>query len=184
MMPVRSTTSRAVAVPLAGLVALVMHQLAYLVAFPVGAVRAAELADHGHLTTQWALITPLAVVTAAGVILRQVRALRLAPTLRWRSLTVLSAGLFSAQEAIEAIVVAGTPSELWSNPALYIGLALAPLLAMTVVRALRQASELVARFLRPPACPTPAARPPIPAADDRWTDLQELGAGCPRGPPR
>lgn len=168
---------------LAALVALLVHQLAYA-ALVLVAPHAGHVGDHGHLSTQWALVTPLAATAAAGLIVRQVKSLGLAPALDWRGLAVLSAVFFVGQETIESIVQTGGLTTAATNPATWIGVLLAPALALVVVTILRQASELAMRFLDgPPALPTPASALARPA-DNCAGCARILGPCSPRGPPR
>ncbi len=177
-------TRHAAELALAALLALVIHQVAYLLAFPVAAVRADRLADHGHLSTQWALITPLAVMATAAFIVRQVRLLGLTPKLHTRPLALAGSTLFLIQEAIEAGLSTEGLTALVANPATAIGLVVAPFLAAGLVRALRQATELVARFLKVPVVAPPMTRVvPRPRALPHPQVLC-LGATSPRGPPR
>lgn len=168
---------------LAALAALVIHQVAYLLAFPIGEVRADQLTDHGHLATQWTIITPTAILAASWVVLRQVRQLGLAPNLRWTSLAALSTVMFVGQEAVEAVVQTGELATLISNPAALIGVALAPLVALSIAWVLREATEFIARLIeRPTVVGFPHRSFPRPEADLRAADRSILGSS-PRGPP-
>jgi len=180
----RSLPEYGVLTALAALVALLVHQLAYLTAFPLLTLHADHVGDHRHLSTQWALITPLAVSAAAGVIVRQVRSLGLAPGVDWRPLALLGAGFFAGQEAIESVVQTGGLEAVAVNPATWIGLLLAPALARAVVAVLRQASELAARCLERPHAPALPACVVARPTDDRARTNRILGPCSPRGPPR
>ncbi|MEL7156666.1 MAG: hypothetical protein AAFN30_08715 [Actinomycetota bacterium] len=168
---------------LAALGSLVIHQLAYLAAYPVEATRAAQLADHGHMSAQFALVTPVAVVAAACFILRQVQGLGLGRRLSARRLTMASSGLFLAQEAIEATVRGDAPWSIVAHPAIVLGLALAPLVALGFRRMLEVVEHAVRR-LRPPsslvAVPRVAVLRP---RSDRPLTARFLPAGPTRGPP-
>lgn len=141
---------------LAGLVALVVHQLAYLAAYPVAEVRAEALVGHGHLPTQWVILTPLAVVAATVSILRQVRQLELGSDANWMTVAGGGMAVFAIQELVETQLRGEPLVALAANPVLWIGLGLAPIVAVAMVLALRQTSELIARYLRIPA---PLPRP-------------------------
>lgn len=169
---------------LAALGSLVVHQLAYLAAYPVQATRAAQLADHGHLTTQFALVTPIAVVVAAAFILRQAKGLGLAARLRARQLTVATWVLFAAQETIET-VLRGEPA--WSvitQSAVVLGLLITPLAALGFRRMLQVVEEVVRQWYdhRPVAPPAPRPRALRPVSD-RPLAARFLPTGPTRGPP-
>lgn len=170
---------------LAALLALVIHQLAYLLAYPVAATRTDQLADHGHLSTQWALVTPVAVLAAAGFIIRQIRQLGLGRSLDARWLGVLGGSAFFVQEFIEAGLGPDGFGAVATNPAVWIGLAVTPLVAYGLERILHQATELVARLLDgpPPVDIIRAATLPRPGDDPRLSGIQ-LAAVPARGPPR
>ncbi len=136
---------------LAGLGALVVHQLAYLLASALATVSTGvgggPVTDHGHLTTMWAVATPLAVIAAACFVLRQIRDLGYRTPLTARAMTAGISGVFVAQEAIEYALAGISPLELASSPAIWIGLLLALPVAFALRGSLRQVSALVARFV-------------------------------------
>lgn len=176
-----------VTVALAAVSVLVIHQLAYLAAYPTASVRAAALGDHRHLAVLWSVVGPLSVVAAVTFVLRQVRQLNLVGplvgALPRRRLALLSAGLFLAQESIEAAVLGHDGGRVLLNRAVYVGLGLAPLVAWAVERLLRRASELVARWFAPPRPTVPSARlafAPLPLRP--WSDRRAAGSSS-RGPP-
>lgn len=181
---VKKVTRHAALASLASLAALIIHQVAYLVAFPVMAARGDQLADHGHLAAQWALVTPVAVLAAAGYVIVQVRKLGFASHLRWQPLGAVAAALFVAQEAIELWVQGGDITTVIEHPAVLVGLVVTPFVAALVVRAIDETTEFVSRLLKPTPADTPVSTT-IPF----WSDLPRphhlwLGASSPRGPPR
>ena len=145
-------TNVAVLLGLAALTSLVMHQLGYLLAIPamgdtaVGntAVGNTAVGDHGHLSAQWAIVTPVAVISAVVMILRQVRNLGVAPAFESSRLAAVAGVLFVAQETTEALVAGQSIGSVASHPAVWIGLLLAPLVALAVVRLLRRVGDIVA----------------------------------------
>ncbi len=172
-----------VAPGLSALLALVVHEVAYLAAYPVGAMRVEALGRHAHLPTLWAVVTPIAVVAVAVFIIRQLRQLSITPRTGWRSVAAGGGALFALQETIEAAVHLGSPAAVITNPALWIGLAAVPGLAALMVQGLCHTSALIALFLRLPASlPRSAAirsRPTrLAPVECRW-----LGSIPARGPP-
>lgn len=153
--------------------ALVVHQLAYLLTYPVAAVRADALADHSHLSLQWVLLTPTAVIAASTFVLLQVRSLELGQRLGRRRLGGLTGAMFLGQEIIEAQLSGENPLLVLTHPAAVIGVVLAPLVALIITLVLGEASELVAQFLRSP----------LPIATKRAASVPRPGADlAPRGP--
>ena len=180
---VPSLTKTVSTTALAALGALVIHQLAYLFAFPLADIRAARLAGHEHLSTQWALVTPLAVVAASTLILRQIKHLRLGSDLRAGPLAALSGLFFLAQETIEAATQGVGIASTLANPATTIGLLLAPFVGLAFVGTLHRATELVAGLLATPAAVSfPQVSFPRPTDERRSSDRLVLSTS-PRGPP-
>lgn len=169
---------------LGGLGALVVHQFAYLLAFPAVSSRTEALADHGHLNLLWALITPAAVAAAVGFVVVQARRLGLGTPRSTRRLGWWTGGIFLVQEVTEGIVGGQSLADLSSKPAILLGLVLAPVVAWVLRRVLNEASELVARFL---AIPSVDLRPLTQAFAPSGPDVIRLGSerACLslRGPP-
>lgn len=168
---------------LAALGALLIHQLAYLIATPFSALPA--VGDHGHLSTQWALVTPAAVVAASFFVLRQVRSLHLGRTVNRNHLALASASMFLGQELVETLLGGENAIGALTHPAALIGFLLAPLVAIAISHLLSEASELVARLFHAPA---PLEHPrslvmPRPVADAA-PSLCDLTGTPSRGPPR
>ena len=169
-------------VALAALCALVVHQLAYLTAYPLVAARPNIATEHGHITTQWALVTPLAVLAAAGFVVQQLRSLHVGRQLRCRDLAVVTTLLFIGQETFESLA-GGDLHAVATNPAAIIGVLLAPLVAAVVVHLLHEASELIARFLEIPSV-IAHGRAAVPRpAEDAPLIGRLIGASPSRGPP-
>lgn len=165
--------------------ALVVHQLAYLLVYPVAAVRADALADHSHLSLQWALVTPTAVIAASTLVLLQVRSLELGRQLGRRRLGGLTGAMFLGQEIVEAQLNGENPLLVLTHPAAMIGVILAPLVALVITLVLGEASELVARFLRSPL-PVAAIRSASVPRPKAVLAPRGRGFTCApsRGPPR
>lgn len=148
----------------AALGALITHQVAYLLVSLLGPSIAAPT-DHGHLSTQWAVVAPVAIGAAALFIVRQLRALGFHAIVSTRQLSGFVVAFFIVQELVEGLI-AGVPiAELVRHPAIATGVLLAPLVAWLLVRILDGVGELAARFLTAPTPLFPPARPrlvPIP----------------------
>jgi hypothetical protein len=139
---------------IAALGALVVHQLAYVATaglewLPHGFGPLVSDLDHAHLSTQWALLTPVAVVGAVVLVLRQVR------DLGYRSssttgIAAASSVLFLVQEGLEGWFAGSATGGLITTP-VAVGLLLAPIVGRVIVRLLADAAEVVARY---PALPT------------------------------
>ncbi len=165
---------------IAGLGALMLHQLVYLVIAATGGLRLTG--EHNHLSTQWAVLTPAAVVGAAVLVLRQIKNLGYLPA----STTRLGAAIgviFLAQESIEATLVGTSPLAFLFSPAAVLGLVLAPVLGWAVVGGLRTVAEVVTYFIgTPSAAPThatPQRNPALAVANNSIV----LGRSPSRGPP-
>ncbi len=180
-MPSRTTLATTAA--LAALGSLVVHQLAYLLVFPLEATRAARLADHGHLDVQWALVLPPAVVAVTWFILQQVRALGLGRRLHPGTLTGATVGLFATQETVETVLRGEAAWRVLANPAVVLGLVLAPLVAWAFVRMLGAVSDLVLRLRSVPVAAAVARRPAILPSSDRVPTSSFLLGTPTRGPP-
>lgn len=139
----RRVVDSAVLLALAALASLVVHQLAYLVAYPSLTLRSAALGDHGHVSAQWAIITPLAVTAAVAMILRQVRNLGVSSPVRARWVSVVASVFFLGQESIEGLATGQSLADVATHPAVLFGVALAPLVSLTMVRVLRRVGEIV-----------------------------------------
>lgn len=168
---------------LGALGSLVVHQLAYLAAYPVEAARAAQLADHGHLSAQFALITPVAVIAATGFILRQVHGLGLGRQISARRLTFASSGLFVIQETIEALMRGESPLALATNPAIILGLLFAPLVAFGFRRMLEVVERAVRRLCQVAPSAATARIVVLRPTSDRPLSVRFIPAGPTRGPP-
>ena len=170
---------------LGALGSLVVHQLAYLAVYPSEAHRAAELVDHGHLSTQWALVAPAAVVAAAVFILRQARDLGLGRDLSAVRLASAVAMAFGVQELAETVIAGAAPWSVLANPAVLVGLVLTPVVGLAFARMLGAVSEVVRRFRLAESRVVrrePAARTSRPRSD-RAPSVHWFVAGPTRGPP-
>lgn len=189
--PGRRVSASITLLTLGALVSLVAHQLAYLAAEPLVAVRPAlghaahGHLDHGHLSAQFALVVPLAAIAAAVVIIRWARRMGLGANLQAGRLGFVGGTLFVGQEAIEALSQTGGLGAMAANPATFLGALLAPIVAYLAVLLLRRASDIVARFLETPRPPAFADVRKLPRPSD-GVDMGRIkpGARLARGPPR
>ncbi|MEE9415688.1 MAG: hypothetical protein V3V01_10415 [Acidimicrobiales bacterium] len=169
---------------LAALGSLVIHQIAYLLAYPVLQPGGDELIDHSHMATQWAVVTPVAIVMAAVVVLRQARQLGLANPLHTTALASSAAFLFVGQEVIESLLAGRSLLGALSQPAIGFGLLIAPAVAWFIVRLLRSASIFVAEFIAITARFAVATTPLFAPVGQWLTPSSPLpSASSPRGPP-
>lgn len=169
---------------LAALGSLVIHQFAYLLAFPATRHAGEALVEHGHMTTQWAIVTPLAIVMAVVAVLRQARQLGLTNPLRVSTLGSSAALLFVGQELVESFIAGRSVLEAFAQPALVLGVVVAPLVAWFIVRLLRQATILVGQLIAGPrrsAVGSPRVFSPV----GQWLTPTAplLSISSPRGPP-
>lgn len=171
----------------AALGALVTHQVAYLLASVLATtigMTAAETTDHGHLSVQWAIVTPLAVAAAAAFILWQLRTLGFRSGLSARSMAVMVASFFVVQELIEGFVSGRSAIATLTHPAIVIGIAVAPVVAWVMSRLLAGVTELAARFVRPPsAISFPTSGPRLVPVPVRYQSTSLGGRTRPRAPP-
>ncbi|MEM8925613.1 MAG: hypothetical protein AAGD35_19075 [Actinomycetota bacterium] len=170
---------------LAALASLVTHQLAYLAVYPVEATRVAKLADHGHLGTQWALVTPVAVVAASWFILRQIGDLGIGRGLSGRRLGGAATALFALQETLETTARGEAVWAVFTHPAIVLGLVLAPVVGWAFARMLGVVETAVRRLRSPaPTATFDRRRPTVhrPSSDRRPTILF-LSSAPTRGPP-
>lgn len=170
------------AVAAAGVVLL--HQVAYLVAHPDPVARAIAAQGHAHLWPMAQVLVPLGVAVAGWTM--ACRALRLLEgrPLSSSGLIVAHVGLFTLLEVGERVVRGGGVGDAFAEPAVWLGLVLAPLLGHLTALALR-----VGARLRPPA--TAAVDlfvPPAPAVALTPSSSVHVPTGVPgrvraRGPP-
>ena len=172
-----------VRVVVAALGALLTHQFGYLIASVVPGQTGAPVTDHGHLSLQWALITPFAVLGAVGFLVWQLRNLGFRSVVSVRALTSLIIGLFLFQEAVETMVAGHGLVSLASNAALFVGVAVAPIVAWAIAKLLEGVTELAARFFESAPTITPSARlVPIPVLV-RWSSRDRSRSTRSRAPP-
>ncbi len=188
--PGRRLTVPLTLIALGGLVSLVAHQLAYLAAGPLAAIRPAighaghDHLDHAHLPTQAALVVPVAAIAATVSIIGWARRMGLGTDLRVGHLGAVGASLFLAQESVEALSQTGGLAPMVSNPATFFGAVFAPVVAVLAVRLLRRASAAVARLLEPPPAPEfPDVRRLPRPADAVDSGRIARNANLARGPP-
>ncbi|MGI9612913.1 MAG: hypothetical protein ACR2QO_08400 [Acidimicrobiales bacterium] len=167
---------------IAALGALVTHQLAYLVTSVLG-LQATSPSDHGHLSTQWAIVAPLAVGAAAGFVVWQLKALGFRAAVSIRQLSVFVAIFFLAQEAIEGLLEGLSLAQLLGNPALLAGLTIAPAVAWLLNRVLTGVTELAARLLAPASVLATAVRVIIAPVEIRFSTVRAGSPSRPRAPP-
>ncbi len=158
-----SRIDAAILVALAALASLVVHQLAYVLAYPMvslgsitgigntaGFGNTGSFGDHGHVSAQWAIVTPVAVLSAVALILRQVRNLTSArggvsALVRPASIAMIAGPMFVGQETIEGLLAGQSIGQVLTHPAVVLGILLVPLVSMVIVRLLRRVGEIVAQ---------------------------------------
>ena len=151
----------------AALGTLIAHQAAYgLSAF---ATPAAGAPDHGYLAIAAQLVVPAGIGAFMLVVLRAARQRLDLTGITVLTLTLVQIGLFLTQETIEW-AVSGGGSGLIGNPAVWIGVAIQPLIAAvdpgsgpvgsrTAVRQLRTATSRRPTRRTLPANPLPSSSP-------------------------
>ncbi len=170
------TRAACVLLALGALGSLVVHQLAYAVVSRPGT-------GHGHLSIQWAIITPLAVILAAGTVLRQVRQLGVhCPTTGLR-VGLVSGSMFAIQEMIEAGLAGGSIGTVLVDASTVVGLLIAPLVGVAIAALLRRAAEAVASWVPPTEFVAGPQRPSWTPAARLFVDRIVVSAASPRGPP-
>ncbi len=177
-------STAAIGLGLAALGSLVTHQIAYVVVLAAGVMSRTDMTAHGHLATQWALVTPIAVLATSGFIVRQVQRLGLSNPLPVRSLAMLTSAMFVAQEMIESVVAGRSALSVCTSPAVILGVILTPLVAFALSRILGGVTDLVRRFIDighphdvddPPSFGRPTSARLVP--------LRVSTTSAPRGPP-
>ena len=167
----------------AALGTLIAHQAAYgLSAF---ATPAAGAPDHGYLAIAAQLVVPAGIGAFMLVVLRAARQRLDLTDITVLTLTLVQIGLFLTQETIEW-AVSGGGSGLIGNPAIWIGVAIQPLIAAAILGAVRLGVTVV-RQLRTATSRRPTRRTlpeilPVELADLCITVRNRLGP-CRRGPP-
>ena len=141
--------------------------------------------DHGYLAIAVQLVVPAGVCALILLVLRAARKSLDLGGLTILTLTVAQIGLFLTQETIEAALSGGT-SGLITNPAVWIGIAIQPLIAAAILGAVRLGASAVRRLhaptTRPPTRRAPSVFPPGELADTFITVCNRLGPRR-RGPP-
>ena len=173
---------------LGALGALVTHQIAYLLVSLGGsrfdALQVASLSDHAHLSTQWALVAPLAVTAVSAFVVLQLRGLGFRSAIPVRNLSGLVVGLFAVQELIEGLIAGAGPLAVFTHPAVIAGLFIGPLVAWLLCRSMAGVTELAARFVSsPPPFLVYGTQPHPKPALVRCTPVSRSGQSRPRAPP-
>jgi hypothetical protein len=130
----------------AALGALATHHIAYLLAPMLGFNRSVAT-GHGHLSLQWAVVTPLAVIATTLFIVWQLRSLGFRSNLSGRALGQWTVGFFIVQESIEGLVAGQNLLELATHPAIVAGVLLGPIVGWALARLLAEVTELAAKLL-------------------------------------
>lgn len=162
----------------AALGALVTHQVAYLLAAAADP-GSGPLTDHGHLSLQWAIVTPLAVGAAAGFVVWQLKSLGFRSHLSAGHLGSMVVAFFLVQESLEGLAAGVSIGRLLQHPAIAIGVLMAPIVGWLLSRLLAGVTELAARLLATADLPSPISRPllvPLPVS------CRSTGAGSPSRP--
>lgn len=167
---------------MASLGALVAHQVAYGVVAAVAPATATP--NHGYLGVVARLVVPAGFV-ALGVVAARAGRRRL--DLAGRSvmaLTLLQVAIFGSQETLEWLLLGGTP--LHANAAVWIGIAIQPLVALALLTAARVGVGLVYGLERGAAGRSTPRRTPErvgPSFVDHWVTMFDLLGPRRRGPP-
>ena len=167
---------------LAALGALVTHQLAYTLA-PLSGSAPVAPSDHGHLSLQWAIVTPLAVAGVAALIVWQLKSLGFRSVVPARKLGALIVGFFLVQEMIEGLAAGHTAGGVLTNPAVVAGVIIGPLIAWLLSRVLAGVTDLAVRLLSPDAAPEPAVRQANGPQGTALASMLVRSASRPRAPP-
>lgn len=162
--------------------ALVTHQVAYLLVSLVG-LRFTALSDHGHLSTQWAVVAPIAVGAATAFIVWQLRGLGFRSNMSVRHLSGVIAAFFVAQETIEGMLGGHSPLQVITHPAVIAGLFIAPLVAWVLTRAMAGMTELAAKLLATATYGYPRDRAQLIPVPVRYNSAQTGNRSRPRAPP-
>lgn len=165
----------------AALGALVTHQMAYLLV-PMLGYSGGAATDHGHISLQWAVLTPLAITAAAAFIVWQLRSLGFRSALSARGLGLWTVGFFLIQESIEGLVGGHSLVELAAHPAIATGVLLGPIVGWLLARLLAGVTELAAKLLSGPSSGTPPKGRLIPIPV-RANSTRPGSRSRPRAPP-
>ncbi|MGH1487862.1 MAG: hypothetical protein ACRBK7_00460 [Acidimicrobiales bacterium] len=165
----------------AALGALVTHHFAYLIV-PLLGLDAHSAVDHGHLSMQWAVLTPLAVAAVVALTVWQLRSLGFRTATSARKLSTWIVAFFLIQETIEGVLAGHSLLELAIHPAIVAGVLLGPVIGWVISRVLIGVTELAAKFFgRPPFGMPPKTRLiPIPVRSNQG---RAGSRSRPRAPP-
>ncbi len=166
---------------LAALGALVVHHFAYLFSGLIGGGGTAT--DHGHLSLQWAIVSPLVVLAVSGFAVRQFRELGFRLSLSLRALSGFIIGFFLLQELVEGLIDGRSPLTVVAHPAIAIGVVLAPLVAWLLTKLMAGVTELAARLLSEPPFGGPPDRPILIPLPVRVSSTNSRSPSRPRAPP-
>lgn len=170
-------------VGLCALAALVTHQIAYLLVMGLGIVAPSDMTDHGHLTAQWAIVSPVAILAASGFVVRQVHRLGAVTPLSVVPSALITGLLFCTQELIEGLVAGRGAVGTATSPAVIAGVLLAPIVAFALVRLLDGVTELVRRFVQRSDSPPRGSRPVRPGSRVVPIPVRVVANTPTRGPP-
>ena len=129
---------------LAGAGVLLVHQGAYTASALVGFE---STVGHGHLATAWLLGSFAALAAVARAIIRSVKSRRLQIDVL-KLAALLSLG-YTAMEAVERIAGGINPVTLASEPVFWLGLALAPLVALVLHFSIATVERVVGLAMMP-----------------------------------
>ncbi len=161
--------------------ALVVHHFAYLFSGLLGG--GGTVTDHGHLSMQWAIISPVAVLAMSAFAVRQFRELGFRLSLSVRALSGYITGFFLLQELTEGLIDGRSPLAVAAHPAIIIGVLLAPLAAWLLTRLMAGVTELAARLLAGPHVGGPPNRPVLIPLTIRVSSTDYRSPSRPRAPP-
>jgi hypothetical protein len=165
----------------AGVIAV--HQLAYLLAHPSTVGRAAAADGHGYLAPVAAVVVPVAAAVAVWAVVCRLAALSPLPPRATLARTGDYALLFVAQETLERVADGESALAALAEPAVWLGLALMPLLGLGGRFIGRSLERTPARPLNLIVTAPRLAGAPVPAVPDLPRRSRAPAARRVRGPP-
>ena len=166
---------------LAGVGVLAVHQISYSVA---GIFNNGPTSAHGHLALAWMLSSGAAVLGLARGVTASLRKRRHAPSFAWLALPIMSG--YAMLEIVERLAGGLSAASLTTEPAFWLGLAIAPLVAFGLQIATRTIEDLLTGVLSGATSPPASQRVACiyPASLEYAWDHNELSWSISRrGPP-
>jgi len=159
---------------------LLVHQSAYTVSAFAGFE---STVGHGHLATAWLIGSFAALAAIARAIVRSVTSRHL--RINVLSLAALVGLGYGAMEAVERIANGINPVTLTSEPVFWLGLALAPLIALLLHISITTVERVVASVMAPSTQRWSAKPQPLPPLFGQLLPIVIVDAhsATRRGPP-